>query len=55
MYLNVCKESEATNNTCGRLFEAIVIQRFKSRGLKLKGSWGGEQEYEVEIDSGLFE
>jgi hypothetical protein len=55
MYLNVCKESEATNNTRGRLFEAIVIQRFKSRGLKLKGSWGGEQEYEVEIDSGLFE
>jgi hypothetical protein len=55
LYLHVCKESETTNDTRGRLFEAIVIQRFKSRGLTIKGSWGGEQEYEVEVDSDLFE
>jgi hypothetical protein len=55
LYLQACANRETTNDTCGRIFEAIAVQRIKSRGLKIKGSWGGVLEHEVEVISGNLE
>jgi hypothetical protein len=57
MYLTVCSISETTADTRGRLFEAIAIQRIKSRGLILRdalGRQGQEVEVKVQVKQGVF-
>jgi hypothetical protein len=52
LYLSVCRSPETTNDTRGRLFEAIAIQRIKSRGLKVSGTWGCTKVHEVKVERG---
>jgi hypothetical protein len=54
LYLGVCAARGTGNDTRGRLFEALVIQRIKSRGLRLTGKWGSDEEQDDQIHEGSF-